>query len=580
MNTETYDYVICGAGSAGCVLANKLSADPQARVLLLEAGPMDRNLMIHIPAGVYSAYTNPRINWNYETEAEPELNDRNVFTPRGKVVGGSSSINSMVYMRGHPLDYDRWATEYGLDQWSFDQCLPYFKAGESSDRGASEWRGADGPLGVSQASLDNPLFDAFLESGEQAGQGRSEDLNGYQPEGVARLDSTKKDGRRCSAAVAHLHPALKRSNLTLITRAMARRIVVEGGRAVGIEYQRGGKVYMARGEREVILSGGAINSPQLMMVSGIGPADHLRSFGIETIHHLPGVGRNLQDHPTVILQVACTRPVSIDWIEKPHRKLMAGAQWMLSKKGIASSNIWEAGGLVFGNHDEPQPNLQYHFAPVGFNYEGDKLKLNQAFVIHVDQLRPTSRGRIDLKSANPFDKPALHFNYLETEHDRRELIEGIKVARDLIRQPAFDHLRGTELLPGKQVTSDADILEFIRNATETDYHPCATCRMGNDVMAVVDSELRVHGIAGLRVVDASVMPEIISANLNAPTQMIAARAADFILGNPQLDPIKARYHFQENSGGVAFKARNEAAEFIQAVAERDSGHPIAGSKNQ
>ncbi len=284
-----------------------------------------------------------------------------------------------------------------------------------------------------------------------------------------------------------------------------------------------------------------------MMVSGIGPAEHLRSVGIEPLFDIPGVGRNLQDHPTVIMQVACTKPVSIDWVAKPHRKLMAGAQWMLARSGVATSSIWEAGGFVFGNHDEPHPNLQYHFAPVGFSYEGDKIKLNQAFVIHIDQLRPTSRGHIDLKSANPFEKPALHFNYLATEHDRRELIEGIKTTRDLIRQPAFDELRGAEIPPGKEATSDADILAFIRSATETDYHPCATCRMGNDEMAVVDGELKVHGIDGLRVVDASVMPNILSANLNAPTQMIAARAADFIMGKPQLAPVKARYHFMENS---------------------------------
>ncbi len=545
MSTATYDYIICGAGSAGCVLANKLSADPNVRVLLLEAGPMDRNLMIHIPAGVYAVYTNPKLNWNYETEAEPELNDRSVFTPRGKVVGGSSSINSMVYMRGHPLDYDRWVSEFGLDAWSFDQCLPYFKAGEASDRGASEWRGADGPLGVTSAGLENALFDTFLEAGEAAGQGRSEDLNGYQPEGVARLDSTKKNGRRCSAAVAHLHPALKRANLTLETNAMARQLLVEGNRVGGLEYQQHGEVFTARADREVILCGGAINSPQLLMVSGIGPADHLKSVGIIPKLDLPGVGRNLQDHPTIILQIACKEPVSIDWVAKPHHKLMAGAEWLLARKGIATSNIWEAGGLVRGNPHVPYPNLQYHFGPVGFSYEGEKIKLHQAFALHIDQLRPTSRGRIDLKSDNPFEKPAIHFNYLQTEHDRRELIEGVRTARDLLHQPAFDRLRGAEISPGDDVTSDADILAFLRNATETDYHPCATCRMGNDEMAVVDGELKVHGIEGLRVVDASVMPQVISANLNAPTQMIAARAADFILGNPQREPQKARFHFSD-----------------------------------
>ena len=546
MRNETYDFVICGAGSAGCVLAKSLSAEPGVRVLVLEAGPMDRDLMIHIPAGVYAVHTDPRINWNYETEDEPELNGRDVYTPRGKVVGGSSSINAMVYMRGHPRDYDRWASEYGLRKWTYDQCLPYFKAGEASDRGADDWRGADGPLGVTKGHLQNPLFDAFLDAGEQAGQGRSDDLNGYRPEGVARLDSTTRNGRRCSAAVAHLRPAMKRKNLFLETHAMARRIVIEGDRAAAIDYQRNSEVRTARAEREVILSGGAINSPQLMMISGIGPADHLRSVGIEPKLDLPGVGRNLQDHPTIIIQVACTEPVSIDRLAKPHRKLMAGVQWLLSRSGIATSNIWEAGGLVFGNRDVSYPNLQYHFGPVGISYEGDDIKLHQAFAIHIDQLRPTSRGRIDLKSADPFEKPALHFNYLATEHDRRELTEDIRAARDLIRQPAFDAYRGAEILPGSDAASDADILAFLRSAVETDYHPCATCRMGTDEMAVVDGELRVHGIEGLRVVDASVMPQVISANLNAPTQMIAARAADFILGNEQLAPFKARFHFSDN----------------------------------
>ncbi len=506
---------------------------------------MDTDLMIHIPAGVYRAYLDPNINWNYETENEAELDDRNVFTPRGKVVGGSSSINSMVYMRGHPKDYDRWASEFGLDAWTYDQCLPYFKAGEASDRGADDWRGADGPLGVTKGHLDNVLFDAFLDAGEQAGQGRSDDLNGYKPEGVARFDSTKKNGRRCSAAVAHLRPALKRSNLTLETDAMARRIMIEGNRAAGIEYQRYGEIVQARADREVILSGGAINSPQLMMISGIGPADHLRSVGIEPRLDLPGVGRNLQDHPTIVVQAACSKPVSIDWVEKPHRKLMAGLEWMLTRTGVATSNIWEAGGLVSGNRDTPYPNLQYHFGPVGFDYEGNEIRLRQGFALHIDQLRPTSRGCIDLKSADPFEKPALHFNYLHTEHDRRELIEGIRLARDLIRQPAFDAYRGAEIMPGDDATSDADILAFMRSAVETDYHPCATCRMGNDEMAVVDGELRVHGMEGLRIVDASVMPQVISANLNAPTQMIAARAADFILGNPQREPFRARFHFDD-----------------------------------
>lgn len=540
----SYDYIIVGAGSAGCVLANKLSADERTSVLVLEAGPMDRDLMIHVPAGVYKVYRDPRINWNYQTEDEPELFDRNVGMPRGKVVGGSSSINSMVYMRGHPRDYDRWADEHGLAQWRFANCLPYFKAGENSDRGADEWRGDGGPLGVTRGQFENPLFDAFLEAGEQAGQGYSEDLNGFQPEGVARLDATRKNGRRCSAAVAHLKPALGRSNLTLLTRAMVQRIVIEGNRASGIVFDRKGERQTVHAEKEVILSGGAINSPQTLMLSGIGPADHLRSHGIEPVLDLPGVGRNLQDHATVILQYACTRSFPIHKVDAPWRKLMAGAQWLFNRSGMAASNIWEAGGLIRGNGHTPYPNLQYHFGPVGFEHRQDRIHLRQAFALHVDQLRPRSRGHINLRSADPGDKPLLHFNYLSDAHDLQELVEGVHKARELIAQPAFDALRGAEIEPGPDVRTPREIEAAIRTMTDTDYHPCGTCRMGEGADAVVDAELRVHGIEGLRVVDASVMPEIISANLNAPTQMIAARAADYILGREQMLPVEARFSFQ------------------------------------
>lgn len=546
MSTKnSYDYVVVGAGSAGCVLANRLTEDGRNSVLLLEAGPMDRDLMIHIPAGVYKVYTDPKLNWNYKTEAEPELNNRNVDMPRGRVVGGSSSINSMVYMRGHPLDYDRWAEDFDLREWSYAKCLPYFKSGETSDRGADEWRGDSGPLGVTKCHLDNPLYDTFIEAGEQAGQGRTDDLNGYKPEGVARLDATKQHGRRCSAAVAHLRPALSRPNLTLVTDAMVEKIDVEGNRVSGLVYQHRGTRHRVEIEKEVILSGGSINTPQLMMVSGIGPADHLREHGIDVKVPLPGVGQNLQDHASVYVQYACREPVTIHRVAEPVRKLAAGVQWMLTRGGIASSSIWEAGGLVRSNADVAYPNLEYHFGPMGVAYENGKLTLAQAFTLCIDQSRPTSSGHIALKSANPFDKPALHFNYLTTEHDRREIVEGLRTARDLIRQPAFDRYRGEEMGPTAGAETDDDILAGIRELTQTDYHPCATCRMGNDAMAVVDEQMRVHGVEGLRVVDASVMPRVISANLNAPTQMIAARAADFILGREQLAPLHARFHFNE-----------------------------------
>ncbi|HXQ39847.1 MAG TPA: choline dehydrogenase [Candidatus Udaeobacter sp.] len=541
---DAYDYIIVGAGSAGCVLANKLSRDPGNRVLILEAGPMDRKLMIHIPAGVYRAYRDPSINWNYVTEEEPELFNRPVEMPRGRVVGGSSSINSMVYMRGHPLDYDRWADELGLTGWRYANCLPYFKAGESSDRGADDWRGANGPLGVSKGSFESPLFDAFLKAGEQAGQGYSEDLNGYRPEGVARLDATKRNGRRCSAAVAHLRPALARSNLTLVTGAMVERVLIEGNRCVGIAYTLKGQRHRVEAEREVILSGGAINSPQLLMLSGIGPADHVRSHGIDVKLDLVGVGQNLQDHASIVVQCRSTKSFPIHKVDQPLNMALAGAQWLFNRSGIAASNIWEAGGLIRGNPAMPYPNLQYHFGPVGFEYDGPNIRLRQAFALHIDQLRPRSRGHLTLKSASSTDKPVMHFNYLSDADDLKELVEGVHRARELIAQPAFDALRGAEIDPGADVKSDKDIDRAIRHMTITDYHPCGTCRMGNGPDAVVDEELRVHGIAGLRVIDASVMPQIISANLNAPTQMIAARAADYILGKSQLAPLEAKFSFQ------------------------------------
>ena len=555
MNTvshQTYDFVIVGAGSAGCVLGNRLSASGEFSVLILEAGPMDRNLLIHIPAGVYKVYRDRKINWNYSTEVEPELDDRRIDTPRGRVVGGSSSINSMVYMRGHPLDYDRWAAAYGLDAWTYDQCLPYFKSGEDSDRGENAWRGANGPLGVTRGGLENPLFDAFLVAGEQAGQGISDDLNGYQPEGVARFDATKKNGRRSSAAVAHLHPALGRHNLSLKTDALVERIVVKNGRATGVVYQHRRRRVEVHATKEVVLCGGAINSPHLLMVSGIGPGAHLHAHQIDVVHDLPGVGRNLQDHPTVHIQYACRKPVTIHAVQQPLNKLRAGVRWALTRQGIAASSIWEAGGLIAVIPRCPTPtfNITLRRWALGLRRgaTSNKMRLQQAFTVCIDQLRPQSRGEIRLQSSDVNVKPSLNFNYLSTEHDRREIVEGVMSAQELVRQRAFDAFRGKPLDAMEGAKTPSDILRAVRAMTETDYHPCGTCRMGDDSSAVVDQEFRVRGLTGLRVVDASVMPSIISANLNAPTQMIAARAADFILGRPQLAPIHAPFHFHANDG--------------------------------
>ena len=547
--SNEYDYIILGAGSAGCVLANELSQDSNNRVLVLEAGPMDHKLLIHMPAGVHKVYKDPSINWNYDSESEPELDNRNITLPRGKVIGGSSSINSMVYMRGHPKDYDYWASNHDLPGWTYAQCLPYFKQCESSDRGADDWRGDSGRLGVTKGKLENPLYQAFFDAGRQSGQGYSEDLNGFKPEGLARYDSTTRNGRRCSAAVAHLKPALSRANLRLEVRALVHRIVMENQRARAVVYEQGGKIYTVQASKEIIVSAGAIKSPQILMLSGIGPRDHLREFDIDAHHHLPGVGQNLQDHLNIAVVNECTKPVTFDRMNNPLRQLAVGLQWIFTRKGFVASNIWEAGGYIHGYTEVEFPNLQYHFAPVHYEYHDNDIKLFQGFTMQLDQLRPRSKGEIRLLSADPAHRPAAHFNYLSSPFDLRELVEAVKRIRELISQPAFDEFRGRELFPGPAATSDKDLENYVRVEANTDYHPSCSCRMGEDDMAVVDEEMRVHGVDGLRVVDASVMPDIVSGNLNAPTQMIALRAADYILGRPQLPEFHARFHFQ--NGGNA-----------------------------
>lgn len=541
---NTFDYIIIGAGSAGCVLANKLGQNTSLSILVIEAGPRDRDLMIHVPAGVYRVWRDPKYNWNYHSDPEDGLDQRQVFTPRGKVVGGSSSINSMVYMRGHPRDFDAWESECGLSGWNYAQCLPYFKAGETYTGGADAYRGGEGYLGTTRGNYDNPLYDAFIEAGGQAGQGLSDDLNGHNPEGVTRFDATKRNGRRCSAAVAHLGPALKRGNVQLVTRAQVQNVVIEDGRATGVVFTHRGKEHTAHAGREVILSGGAINSPKLLMLSGIGPADHLAEFDIEAHADLPGVGANLQDHASIILQFESLKRFPVHRVDAPWRKALAGAQWVFTRDGVAASNIWEAGGLVRSNDQVDYPNIQYHFGPVGFEYSGNKIALSQGFSIHIDLLRPQSRGAVRLTSADPSVDPSIRFNYLTQHDDLQQLIEGVGKIRDLVSQSAFDGLAGRELVPGADIKSERDIARWIKSASETDFHPSGTCQMGHGPDAVVDDQMRVHGIDGLRVVDASVMPRITSANLNAPVQMIAARAADMILGKAPLAPETPGFAFE------------------------------------
>ena len=612
LKQREFDYVIVGAGSAGCVLANELSADGSKEVLVVEAGGWDWNPLIHIPAGVYSVFKDPSLNWNLQTEPEPGCDGRRVELPRGKVVGGSSSINAMVYMRGHPLDYDGWAERDGLgDEWRWDRCLPYFKRCESSDRGASEHRGGQGRLEVTKGAMDNPLYEALIEAGAQSGQGVSDDLNGYKPEGVARLDRTAtRDGRRCSAAEAHLVPALERPNVTLVTNHLVERLDLEGGgggggggsssssssssgggraKARGIHLrQAGGGTVTVRARESVILSAGSIKTPQLMMLSGLGPREHLEEHGIQCVRDMPGVGSNLQDHACINTAFTCTAPgMALDYLAQPHHKLAVGAQWLLDGSGVCASNVWEAGGLVYsggaagkaaaeatggggggsgggssssssyqyGKHD--YPNLQYHFAPVYAEYRGKGesgggLDLIAGFQVQVDQLRPKSRGAVRLRSADPAADPATTFNYMTDAQgqDLNELVGGYRAAQELLLQPAFDAFRGDLRLPkapGPQ--TDAEIGAFVRSTSGTDYHPCGTAKMGaetsTDDGVVVNEHFQVRGVDGLHVVDASVMPSIVSGNLNAPVQMLAMRAADFIRGVDQMAPERPRYHFEE-----------------------------------
>ena len=533
------DYIIIGGGSAGCVLANRLSANPDIKVLLLEAGPRDGGLFMTMPAGVYRAYLDPRTNWNYLSEAQERLGSRRIPVPRGKVLGGSSSINSMVYLRGHPLDYDRWAAS-GLPSWDYAHCLPYFRRAETSSRGANFYRGGDGPLSTEVGKLQSPIFDAFLAAAADAGHSISEDLNGAQPEGFARLDSTKKNGRRCSAAVAYLHPVASRPNLKIRTGAHVLKIVFERRRAIGVRFQVGGQNIEARAEREVILSAGAINSPQILMLSGIGSEDELKRHGIPLLHPLPGVGANLQDHMDLALSFRCRRKVSLAWLENPLAKLAVGARWLIDRSGVVASNIYEVGGFIRSRTGIQHPNLQFHLGPVMLEPGAKGIVLAEGFMVHLSQLRQESRGRIRLRSRDPSDAPLIEFDFLATENDRQEFRDGLRLTRAILEQPALADLNGGAVGAYAEARTNDDFDALVAAQAETEFHPSCTCRMGNDASAVVDEELRLRGIDGLRIVDASVMPSVISANLNAPTIMMAEKAADLILGRPALPPADLR----------------------------------------
>ena len=543
MTEETFDYVIVGAGSAGCVLADRLTESGQDSVLLLEYGGSDRSVWIQMPSALNIPLNMPRYDWRYYTEPEPNLNNRRLHTPRGKVLGGSSSINGLVYVRGNPLDFERWETQ-GAAGWGYGDVLPYFRRAEAYAGGGNEYRGADGKLATRRGLLDNPLHAAWLSAGREAGYPYSADMNGFQQEGLAHMDMTVGNGRRCSAANAYLRPAMRRPNLAVRTHALATAVQFAGRRAIGVRYQRGGAAHVARVRREVIVCAGSINSPQLLKLSGVGPGGELAALGIATVHDLPGVGENLQDHLEFYFQVASREPVTLYSQMSLWRRALIGARWLLTHDGLGASNHFETGGFIRSRAGVRYPDIQFHFLPLAVSYDGSSLAREHGFQAHVGPMRSQSQGSVRLRSAAPTDKPIISFNYMSRAEDWLEMRACVRLTREIFAQPAFDRYRGREIQPGERVRTDEEIDAFIREKVESAYHPSCTCKMGSvsDPMAVVDKEARVIGVEALRVVDSSIMPSITTGNLNAPTIMLAEKAADHIRGRSLLPRASAPYY--------------------------------------
>jgi len=543
---KQYDYVIVGGGSAGSALANRLSADPKNSVLVLEAGRPDYwfDVFIHMPAALMFPIGSKFYDWMYSSQPEPYMNGRRVSHGRGKILGGSSSINGMIFQRGNPLDYERWAADPGMESWSYAHCLPYFKkmesclAAEPTDR----FRGKSGPLHLERGKVRNPLFGAFFEAVQQAGHALTTDVNGVKQEGFAAFDRNVKRGRRYSAARAYLHPVKRRKNLTIQCRALVTKVVTEGKRATGVEFSLPFGRTKSVAAREVILCGGAFNSPQLLQVSGIGNEQHLRSVGITPVHHLPGVGENLQDHLEVYVQHACKQPVSLNPLMKFWKRPFIGLAWLF-RKGPGASNHFEAGGFIRSNDTVKYPNLMFHFLPIAVRYDGTAPAGGHGYQVHIGPMYSNSRGSLKVTSGDVRDKPAFTFNYLSTPEDRQEWVEAIASARKILNQPAFAEFSSGEISPGPDVATDEQVLEWVRKDGETAYHPSCTCRMGVDEMSVVDpTSMRVRGMEGLRVVDASVMPYVTNGNIYAPVMMLAEKAADLILGATPLAPEPVEFY--------------------------------------
>ena len=540
----SYDFVIVGGGSAGCALANRLSEDPATKVLVLEAGRKDSlwDLYIHMPAALSFPIGNRFYDWKYESEPEPAMNGRRVYHARGKVLGGSSSINGMIFQRGNPLDFERWAADPGMESWDYAHCLPYFKRMESCLAGADVWRGGDGPLILERGPATGTLFRAFFEAVLQAGYQLTNDVNGYRQEGFAAFDRNIHHGRRLSAARAYLHPILrKRPNLEVRTRTMVNRVLFDGTRAVGVEAVHRGEVERIDAN-EVILCGGAINSPQVLQLSGVGNAGELRALGIDVVHDLPSVGENLQDHLEVYVQYSSLQPVSVAPAMKWRNRPAVGLKWLFFRSGPGATNHFEGGGFVRSNETVGYPNLMFHFLPVAVRYDGSAPQ-GHGYQVHVGPMYSDSRGTVKITSTDPRTHPALRFNYLTTEQDRREWLEAVRCARRILTQPAFDPFNGGELSPGASVETDEEILSWVARDAETALHPSCTCRMGVGEDSVIDpTSMRVHGLEGIRVVDASALRYVTNGNIYAPTMMLAEKSADMILGNTPLAPITAEFY--------------------------------------